>query len=356
VLTVISMLAILCLPRQFHVAVVENTSPRDLAMARWAFPIYLLVFTALVVPIAAAGIVTQGSGAYADGFLLSLPMANGQDGLALLAFLGGISAATGMVIVATIASSTMLCNEIVMPALVKLRGEEVSSRPDLARLLIRIRRMLIVGVLALSWLAYRVIGMYGTLAAIGLLSFALAAQFGPAMIGGLYWRRATRAGAIAGMWAGFLRVGWTLLIPAFAQTGWLPGSLVVEGPFGIAWLNPYGMFGLTGLDPVTHGVFWSLGINIACFVRHLLADGAAPDGKAPGGRVRRRPRPAARTAAEPSRRFTSRIGAPPRSATCASWRSASSAGRKPRPPSRRICESGACRSPRACGRIRSCST
>lgn len=266
VLTVISMLAILCLPRQFHVAVVENTSPRDLALARWAFPAYLLVFSVFVVPIAAAGIVTQGSGVSADGFLLSLPMANGQDGLALLAFLGGFSAATGMVIVATIASSTMLCNEIVMPALVKLRGEEVSSRPDLARLLIRIRRVLIVGVLALSWLAYRVIGMYGALASIGLLSFALAAQFGPAMIGGLYWRRATRAGAIAGMWAGFLLWVWTLLVPAFAQTGWLPGRLVLDGPFGIAWLNPYEMFGLTGLDPVTHGVFWSLGINIACFV------------------------------------------------------------------------------------------
>jgi PAS domain S-box-containing protein len=271
VLTVMSMLAILCLPRQFHVAVVENTGPRDLAMARWAFPLYLVVFTMFVVPIAAAGIVTQGAGADADGFLLSLPMAHGQDGLALLAFLGGFSAATGMVIVATIACSTMLCNEIVMPALVKLRGEEVSSRPDLARLLIRIRRLLIVGILALAWMAYRVIGMYGALAAIGLLSFALAAQFGPAMIGGLFWRRATRAGAIAGMWAGFLIWIWTLLVPAFAQTGWLPLGLVLEGPFGIAWLSPYSLFGATGLDPVTHGVFWSLGTNIACFVGFSLA-------------------------------------------------------------------------------------
>ncbi|MFU8820241.1 MAG: NahK/ErcS family hybrid sensor histidine kinase/response regulator [Gammaproteobacteria bacterium] len=273
VLTVISMLAILCLPRQFHVAVVENTSPRDLALARWTFPIYLAVFTLFVVPIAVAGIITQGSGANADGFLLSLPMANGQEGLALLAFLGGFSAATGMVIVATIACSTMLCNEIVMPALVKLRGEEVTRRRDLARLLIYIRRVLIVGILALAWLAYRVIGMYGALASIGLLSFALAAQFGPAMIGGLYWRRATRAGAVAGMWAGFIIWGWTLLIPAFVQTGWLPPGLVSEGPFGLAWLRPYALFGVAGLDAVTHGVLWSLGANIACFVgfSHLTA-------------------------------------------------------------------------------------
>jgi PAS domain S-box-containing protein len=266
VLTVISMLAILCLPRQFHVAVVENTSPRDLAMARWAFPAYLAVFTVFVVPIAAAGIITQGPGSVADGYVLSLPLAADQPGLALLAFLGGFSAATGMVIVATIACSTMLCNEIVMPALVKLRGEDVSRRPDLARLLIRIRRVLIVLILALSWLSYRVIGMYGALASIGLLSFALAAQFGPAMIGGLYWRRATRAGAIAGMWAGFIVWVWTLLVPAFAQTGWLPARLLTEGPFGLAWLSPYALFGATELDPVTHGVFWSLGINIALFV------------------------------------------------------------------------------------------
>jgi PAS domain S-box-containing protein len=264
--TVMAMLAILCLPRQFHVAVVENTRPRDLAMARWAFPLYLMVFSVFVVPIAAAGILSQGTAGAADGFLLSLPMASGQQGLALLAFLGGFSAATGMVIVATIACSTMLCNEIVMPLLVRLRGDEVSSRPDLARLLIRIRRLLIVGVLALAWLAYRVIGLYGALASIGLLSFALAAQFGPAMIGGLYWRRATRAGAIAGMTTGFAVWIWTLLIPAFAQTGWLPMSLILEGPMGLAWLSPYGLLGVTGLEPVTHGVLWSLGINIVCFV------------------------------------------------------------------------------------------
>ena len=266
VLTVISMLAILCLPRQFHVAVVENAGPRDLLVARWLFPAYLALFTVFVVPIAAAGIITRGGTTGADGFLISLPMAAGQDGLALLAFLGGFSAATGMVIVATIACSTMLCNEVVMPALVKLRGEQVSRRPDLGRLLILIRRVLIVLVLALAWLAYRVIGMYGALASIGLLSFALAAQFGPPMIGGLYWRRATGSGAIAGMAVGFAVWTWTLLVPAFAQTGWLPVSLISEGPFGIAWLNPYGMFGLTGFDPVTHGVIWSLGANIACFV------------------------------------------------------------------------------------------
>ena len=274
VLTVMSMLAILCLPRQFHVAVVENKGRSDLRLARWLFPAYLMVFTLFVVPIAAAGLVTQGGAAEADGFLISLPLAQGNEGLALLAFLGGVSAATGMVIVATIACSIMLCNEVVMPALVRLKGEEV-SRPDLARVLIRIRRLLIVGILVLAWLAYRVIGTYGALASIGLLSFALAAQFGPAMIGGLYWRRATRAGAMTGMWVGFLVWAWTLLVPAFAQTGWLPLGLVEQGPWGIEWLRPYALFGVDGFDPVTHGVLWSLGLNLACFygVSYLSAPG-----------------------------------------------------------------------------------
>ena len=263
--TVLAMLAILCLPRQFHVAVVENSGPADLALARWAFPVYLGIFTIFVVPIAAAGLLTQG-GTDADSFVLTLPLANGEPGLALLAFLGGFSAATGMVIVATIACSTMLCNEVVMPALVKLRGEQVSRRPDLGRVLIRIRRLLIVAILGLAWVVYRVIGPYGALASIGLLSFALAAQFGPALIGGLYWRRATRAGALAGMSVGFLMWVWTLLVPAVARTGWLPAELLTEGPWGISWLQPYGLFGTQGMDPVTHGTLWSLGANIVCLV------------------------------------------------------------------------------------------
>ena len=264
--TFLAMLAILCLPRQFHVTVVENTSPRDLALARWAFPAYLAVFTAFVVPIAIAGTLTQGPGADADSFVLTLPLENGAPGIALLAFLGGFSAATGMVIVATIACATMLCNEVVMPALVKLQGREVAEREDLARLLKRIRRVLIVLIVALGWLVYRAIGPYGALASIGLLSFVLAAQFGPALIGGLYWRRANRAGAMAGMLAGFAAWTWTLLVPAFVRTGWLPTTLLEDGPFGIRAFRPYAMFDITGVDPVIHGTAWSLGLNIACYI------------------------------------------------------------------------------------------
>jgi PAS domain S-box-containing protein len=263
---VLAVLAILCLPRQFHVTVVENRSSRDLATARWAFPAYLAVFSVFIVPIAVAGHSLLGGRVDADTYVLTLPLSQGQPALSLLAFLGGFSAATAMVIVATIALATMLCNEVVMPSLVRITNRQIPSDARLGVLLLRIRRVLVVLILALSWLAYQVLGSYGALASMGLLSFAAVAQFGPALIGGLYWRRATGTGALAGMAAGFCLWCYTLLIPAMAETGWLASGLTVHGPFGIGWLNPYALFGLTGLEPTTHGTFWSLSVNLAVFV------------------------------------------------------------------------------------------
>jgi PAS domain S-box-containing protein len=264
--TVLAFLAILCLPRQFHVTVVENRSPRDLATARWAFPAYLAVFSIFIVPIAVAGHTMLGAQADADGYVLTLPLSQGQPALALLAFLGGFSAATAMVIVATIALATMLCNEVVMPSLVRLTKRGIPSDARLGVLLLRIRRVLVVGILALSWVAYQVLGSYGALASMGLLSFAAVAQFGPALIGGLYWQHANGTGALAGLATGFAVWLYTLLIPALAETGWLAVGVTDAGPFGIAWLSPYALFGLSGLEPITHGTFWSLFANVAVFV------------------------------------------------------------------------------------------
>ena len=262
--TLLAMLAIICLPRQFHVAVVENSGRKDLATARWAFPIYLAIFSMFVVPIAVAGILRGGG--EADFFVLTLPLAQGQQGLALLAFVGGFSAATGMVIVATIACSTMLCNEVVIPAALKLRKGRLPEGEALGRLLIWVRRLLVVMILTLAWGVYRLIGTYGALATIGLLSFVAAAQFAPSLLGGLYWRRATAEGALAGLVAGFAMWVYTLLVPVFAATGWLPADIVQYGPFGISWLRPEHLFGLSGLEPVTHGTLWSLGMNTAVLV------------------------------------------------------------------------------------------
>ncbi len=272
--TMLALLAILCLPRQFHVMVVENSGPGDMAAARWVFPAYLAMFTLFVAPIAVAGMLTPDAGADADLFVLTLPLSQGREGLALLAFVGGFSAATAMVIVATITCSTMLCNEVIMPAIIRLRGGRLPSATALPRLLVFIRRVLIILILLLSWLCFRLIGAYGALASIGLLSFVAAAQFAPALLLGLYWKGATRQGALAGLIAGFLVWMYTLLLPAFVRTGWLPRALLDDGPLGLSWLRPYALFGIEGIEPVTHGTLWSLGINVAVLVwvsRHAHA-------------------------------------------------------------------------------------
>jgi len=262
--SLLAMFAIICLPRQFHVAVVENSGRRDLAMARWAFPLYLAIFSLFVMPIAVAGMLKGGPDA--DFFVLTLPLDHGHEGLALLAFVGGFSAATGMVIVATIACSTMLCNEVVIPAALRVMKGRLPQGEALGPLLIWVRRFLVIGILFLAWLVYRVIGAYGALASIGLLSFVATAQFAPALLGGLYWRGATREGAVAGLVTGFLVWAYTLLLPVIATTGWLPMDIVQEGPLGLSWLRPHALFGMTGLEPVSHGAVWSLGLNSAVLI------------------------------------------------------------------------------------------
>jgi PAS domain S-box-containing protein len=255
-LAVLGFFAIFCLPRQFHVAVVENSGPADLRMARWLFPLYLVAISVFILPIANAGLVL-GSGD-ADLFVLGLPLAAGADGLALFAFIGGLSAATGMVIVASVALSTMFCNEIVMPLLMRL-FPAWRERQDLTGALLGARRAAIVVLLALGWLYHRWIVGNDALASIGEISFAAVALFGPAIIAGLYWRRASRAGALASLALGFATWAWTLLVPTLAQAGLAPQSLLAAGPGGIGWLRPTALFGLE-LHPLAHGLVWSLGL------------------------------------------------------------------------------------------------
>ena len=267
----LAALAFLCLPRQFHVAIVENTDVRDVRTAAWAFPLYLVAINLFVLPLAMAGLTLFPDGSVQpDTFLVAIPRALGWPLLAFVAFLGGLSAATGMIIVATLALGTMVSNDVILPLLARHRGlrERWAANPGPA--LIAARRVAVVGIMALAYLCYLVIGSAFALAAIGLLSFAAVAQFAPALIGGLFWRRATAAGAIAGIGAGFLGWVWTAAVPAFATAGWLPHDLLVHGPFGVAWLSPVGLGGLV-LDPMLHGVLWSLGPNLALYVAVSLA-------------------------------------------------------------------------------------
>ncbi len=263
----LSMLAIMFLPRQFQVSVVENVDEKHLNKAIWLFPLYLLAINIFVLPIALAGLLAfRGQSVDADLFVLTLPLANQQSLLALLVFIGGLSAATGMVIVETIALSTMVCNDLVMPVLLRLRSLQLTTRPDLTRLLLGIRRGAIVLILVLGYLYFRIAGEAYALVSIGLISFAAVAQFGPAILGGLYWRGGTRLGALAGLSAGFLVWTYTLLLPSFARSGWLPVTFMEHGPIGIELLRPLQLFGLEGLDQITHAMMWSMLANVGLYV------------------------------------------------------------------------------------------
>ncbi|TDB01532.1 hybrid sensor histidine kinase/response regulator [Halomonas marinisediminis] len=264
--TLLAMLAILCLPRQFHVAVVENTHRDDARTARWLFPLYLLAFAFFVVPLAAASLTLFADSQVApDNFVLALPMAADSAWLTLLTFIGGFSAATGMVIVAAVAVSIMISNEIVIPALFRLRWFDTKAR-DYGRLVLRARRITIAAVLAMAYGFYHLIGEFASLASIGMLSFAAAAQFAPALIGGLYWKRGNRLGVIVGMNAGFAIWAYSLLMPAMIGANVLPADWLTGGPFGVAWLSPTSLFGLNVGDGFTHGVMLSLGVNLFCYI------------------------------------------------------------------------------------------
>ncbi len=266
-LTVLSMLAIMFLPRQFQIAVVENVNEDHLAKAIWLFPLYMLAMNVFVVPIAFGGVMHFGAGSVdPDTFVLTLPMAENQEALALFVFIGGLSAATGMVIVETIALSTMVCNDLVMPALLRVWPQWIAQRESLAGLLLVIRRGAIVAIVLLGYLYFRLAGEAYALVAIGLISFAAVAQFAPATIGGIYWKGATRAGALAGLSAGFLVWLYTLLLPSFAKSDWLPMSFLIDGPAGITLLRPYALFGVEGLNNITHAMLWSMIANIGAYV------------------------------------------------------------------------------------------
>ncbi|NNK38509.1 MAG: hybrid sensor histidine kinase/response regulator, partial [Xanthomonadales bacterium] len=224
---VLAMAAILCLPRQFHVAVVEFRSYGELRVARWLFSGYLLVFTLLVVPIALAGL-TQfaGQSVNPDTYVLALPIAFDREALTVLAFLGGFSAATGMVIVATVALAIMVSNDIVMPLILRSGLVRSSDKTDLSQTLLRVRRVSILVVTLMAYAYYQAIEAGVPLASIGLLSFSAAAQFAPAMLIGLYWTGASRLGALAGLSTGVTAWFVLLLLPSFADSGvalaWLP--------------------------------------------------------------------------------------------------------------------------------------
>jgi len=259
-MTLLSSSIILILPRQFHMTVVENQNTNDARRAAWLFPAYLILINLFVIPIALGADLVFKSGAIdRDMAVLALPLSAGNGVVALIVFLGGLSASTAMVIVECMALGMMITNDLVMPLLLQSRATLARDRSgDLGNRLLAIRRIAIILVLFAGYI-YFLVANDAALASIGLISFAAIAQIAPAFFGGLFWRGGTALGASAGLLTGFVIWAYTLAMPALIE------PMSSDGPFGLLWLNPTNLFGLD-LPFIANGTLFSLGANVIAYL------------------------------------------------------------------------------------------
>lgn len=260
-LTFLAMMAIMFLPRQFHVAVVENYSARHIKKAMWLFPLYLFLINIFVLPIAYGGLLSGGEREAADYFVLSVPMSQGYPFLALAAFIGGFSAATAMIIVESLALSTMVMNSIVMPAILGMK-----TMKGFPALILNVKRLIIIGAVFLGYGFAVYVGEFYSLVDMGLKSFEAVTIFAPSMLLGIYWKTGNKKGAVAGIIAGFAVWTYTLMIPALTRAGIIPEGSFLKTLFSSKFLNPTALFGLEGLDRWSHSLFWGLFLNLLFYV------------------------------------------------------------------------------------------
>ncbi|UYO00138.1 MAG: sodium:solute symporter [Devosia sp.] len=259
----LSIAAIVCLPRQFQVTVVENSDENHLRVAGWAFPAYMLLMSIFILPIAVYGLAVMPEGSNPDMFALTLPLAAGQNGLALFAFIGGFSSATSMIILESIALSIMVSNHIIMPLV--LRFAPVNQSGDgqgVSRVLLVARRFSIMLILSLGFFYFFFTRDSDALAPIGLISFTAIAQFFPALLAAIFWKDASLKAVSSAILLGFVTWAWCCFLPSFDSVWPAVSELLRQGPWGISWLRPQAMFGLDGWDPLAHAAFWSLSVNI----------------------------------------------------------------------------------------------
>src|SRR5579872_7440990 len=290
-MVLLSFCAIMLLPRQFHVSVVENSTSAEVSRARWLFPLYLVAINLFVIPIALAGLIMFPFGAVdSDMYVLALPVEGDAPLLSVVVFVGGLSAATAMVIVECVALSVMVSNDIIVPLVLQRRRLSGAGQQNFGRFLLGARRFAIFAIMAMAYFYYRALGN-AQLAAIGLLSFAAIAQLAPAFFGGLFWQRATARGAMGGMLVGFAAWTYTLFLPSFLDGSTMGLEFLQQGPFGIQTLRPQALFG-ADLPQLLHGVLWSLSLNVLAYVvlslsrqpssiERMQADLFAPSGLAP---------------------------------------------------------------------------
>ena len=267
----LSMTAVLFLPRQFQVTVIENVNEKHLNKAMWLFPLYMLLINIFVIPTALSGaLLFPDHSVNPENYLLAIPLKFDQKVLTLITYIGGFSAATSMIIVETIALSVMISNNLVIPAMLKSQRFQEKLSGNTSALINNIRRTSIVSLMLLAYLYYKTIAEHYSLVSIGMVSFTAVAQFTPAIIGGIFWKKGNRKGALIGLIMGAFIWFYTLILPFMVGAGFLPQSIIEKGLFGLAFLKPLALFGLTGMDSISHGLFWSLLFNVGSYMYFSL--------------------------------------------------------------------------------------
>lgn len=269
---VLAMAAVVFLPRQFHIGVVELGNEKNIRPAMWLFPLYTLLATLFMFPIAMAGLLKGLPLEMADTYVLAVPARYGGTWISLLIFIGGFAAATSMIMISSMTLGTMITNHLALPIF-----GAVPSLKFLQRRLLWIKRSAVALVIILGYAADIMLGDTYALVRIGIMSFVVAAQFAPAIVGGIFWRRASKAGAVLGIGSGVLIWFYTILMPAFARSGWIPMTIVNSGPWGIELLKPEHLFGVAGMHPIVHGTMWSLLFNTMLYVMGSLYFGQDRD-------------------------------------------------------------------------------
>ena len=258
---VLAMSSILFLPRQFHISVIENFDENHIRTAMWLFPLYMFLINLFVFPIAMAGLLKGFPVQGADTFVIDLPLHAGEKWLSLFVFIGGFSAAAGMIMISSMTMATMITNHLMLPVISWFK-----RLAFMKRYLLQCRWMAVAAYILIGYLFERNVGESFMLVNMGMISFAAALQFAPPIIGGLFWKEGNKVGAISGLVAGFPLWFYTLMIPAFVMSGRLPEALLQDGPWGIALLRPEHLFGLNGFDPLSHAVFWTMFFNIGFYL------------------------------------------------------------------------------------------
>lgn len=261
----LSLLAIMFLPRQFQVAVIENTQERHIDKAMWLFPLYLFLINFFVFPIAFGGKLLFGNQINPDTFVVSIPLLLDYDWLAILAYLGGFSAGTSMMIVEIMALNVMISNNLVMPILVSIPKLK-NNTATLRNILLNVRRVSIILIVLLAYLYYKLLAEKTSLVSIGLISFVAVAQFAPAILGGLFWKQGNKIGAIAGLIAGFVLWSYLLVVPNLVEAHWITESIISEGFLGFSFLKPSTFLGLESLDSISKAFFWTMLFNLSFYM------------------------------------------------------------------------------------------